>query len=327
MKHYINNIFKIKSDADFEKLSLQAFHYQHKSNPVYRKYCDYLNIDSSKVQSIRDIPFLPVEFFKSQNIITENKKAEVVFTSSGTTGMQTSRHLVADTQLYDRSFMFCFNYFYHSIKNYVILALLPSYLERSGSSLIYMTEKLIAASEQKESAFFLHNTQELYNILQQLEMQKRPVILLGVSFALLDFFEEFEMQLNHTVIMETGGMKGRKKEIIRSELHEFICRRAGVDAVHSEYGMTELLSQAYSKGNSIFRTPPQMRILIRDTNDPFSYLPAGKTGGVNIIDLANIYSCPFIETKDLGKTHPDRQFEILGRFDNSDIRGCNLMVI
>ncbi len=327
MKRFTDKIFNIQTECDFDELALQAFDFQMENNPIYAEYVSHLNILPKRVSSVEKIPCLPIEFFKKKNIITKNLRPELIFTSSGTSGMQTSKHLVASPELYEQSFQHCFRTFYGEPSEYVFLALLPSYLERKGSSLVYMVERLIEDSHNPKSNFFLHNMNELAEVLQKLEDEGKKSILLGVSFALIDFFEAHDFQLKNTIIMETGGMKGRKEEMVREELHDFLCKRSGVSTIHSEYGMTELLSQAYSDGHGIFRTPKHMRILIRDTNDPFERLPNGKTGGVNVIDLANIYSCPFVETMDLGKKHSTNMFEILGRFDNSDVRGCNLMVV
>uniref|UniRef100_UPI003567DA85 acyl transferase n=1 Tax=Labilibaculum sp. TaxID=2060723 RepID=UPI003567DA85 len=248
------------------------------------------------------------------------------FTSSGTTGNLTSRHFVPDLKMYEQSFTKGFEQYYGSVSDYCILALLPSYLEREGSSLIYMMEHLIRDSKHPKSGFYLHNHEELIATIKELKKQNQKILLLGVSFALLDLAEKFQLDLENVIVMETGGMKGRRKEITREELHAFLTKRLGVEKIHSEYGMTELLSQAYSKGDSLFFTPSWMKVLIRDTYDPFSYEKQGRSGGVNVIDLANIHSCSFIETQDLGRIHADGSFEILGRFDHSDIRGCNLLV-
>jgi hypothetical protein len=249
-----------------------------------------------------------------------------VFTSSGTTGMITSSHSVADVSWYVESFRKAFKLFYGDIKNYTVLALLPSYLEREGSSLIYMAQDMITESANADSGFLLYNHQELYNNLIKQKVAGKPTLLIGVTFALLDFVEQYQIEFPQLIVMETGGMKGRRKEMIREELHSTLCTGFGVSVIHSEYGMTELLSQAYSKGNGIFNCPPWMKVITRDTNDPFTLIEAGKTGGVNIIDLANINSCSFIATQDLGKVYEDGSFEVLGRFDNSDIRGCNLLI-
>jgi phenylacetate-coenzyme A ligase PaaK-like adenylate-forming protein len=325
----INNkaIFNIKTEQEFNDLALQVFNYQFKSNKVYRSFCDLLNKHPSDVKKIEDIPFLPIQFFKTHQVLSSKKNIETTFTSSGTTGSVTSKHYVTDLEIYEHSFRKGFQQFYGNIKDYVILALLPSYLEREGSSLIYMAQDMISQSNHVESGFYLNNFEDLKEVLLKLESEEKKVLLLGVSFALLDFTEQFKFQLKHTVIMETGGMKGRRKELIREELHNSLKKGFGVDVIHSEYGMTELLSQAYSKRNSIFKTPAWMKVFTRDIEDALSIQSHEKTGGINIIDLANINSCSFISTQDLGRVYADGSFEIIGRFDNSDIRGCNLMAI
>jgi hypothetical protein len=252
---------------------------------------------------------------------------QTVFSSSGTTGQITSKHYIADIQLYEQSYTKGFHHFYGDVGQYCILALLPSYIERSGSSLIYMVNDLIEKSKHPQSGFYLNEIDSLIDTLTALDAKGKKVLLIGVSFALLDLVEKYQLQLKNTIVMETGGMKGRRKELIRKELHEHLMKGFGVETIHSEYGMTELLSQAYSNGNGIFKTPPWMKFMIRDTEDPLSFLPFGKTGGINVIDLANINSCSFIATQDLGKKYEDESFEILGRFDHSDVRGCNLMVL
>jgi len=320
-------IFNIKSDAQFEALALEVFKFQFKNNTVYRSFCDLLYKHPSDVKQISDIPFLPIQFFKSHNIISSKQPIEKTFSSSGTTGSVTSKHLVVDLKRYEDSYLQAFKYFYGNIEDYVVLALLPSYLERDGSSLIYMVNDLIDKSNQTESGFYLNNLEELANTLKSLELRKQKTLLIGVSFALLDLVEQFQLSLNHTIVMETGGMKGRRKEIIRQELHQILETGFGVKQIHSEYGMTELLSQAYSKGNGVFECPPWMKILTRDTEDALTIQQPNKTGGINVIDLANINSCSFIATQDLGKVQDNGQFEIIGRFDNSDIRGCNLMAL
>lgn len=321
-----DKIFTISSPTEFLELALDIFQYQAKNNFVYKEYIAYLEKDPKSVQSISEIPFLPIEFFKSRKVVSSHQDTQAIFTSSGTSGAFTSRHYVPDLSIYKSSFKCGFEDFYGSVKDYCILALLPSYLEREGSSLIYMMEHLIKDSEHPKSGFYLHNHEELIATIDELKASGVKILLLGVSFALLDLAEKFKLDLNGVIVMETGGMKGRRKEITREELHAFLTSRLGIEKIHSEYGMTELLSQAYSKGNSIFFTPPWMKILIRDAYDPFSYEKMGRSGGVNVIDLANLHSCSFIETQDLGKIHPDGSFEILGRFDHSDIRGCNLLV-
>lgn len=330
MNTTIENIFTIKSEQEFRRITLDVFRFQATNNPIYRQYVQSLKIDIEAIEQIEQIPFLPVEFFKSFEIIANNQNTNnpQIFTSSGTTGQITSKHLVSDSSIYQKSYLKAFELFYGNITDYCILALLPSYLEREGSSLVYMADDLIKKSKHHQSGFYLHNYDELILTLQQLQDKKQKTILLGVTYALLDVVEQFPLFRggSNLIVMETGGMKGKRKEMIREELHNILCEGFGVKSIHSEYGMTELLSQAYSKGDGIFTTPPWMKLLIRDTNDPFSYLPAGRTGGINIIDLANIYSCSFIATQDLGKTNPNNSFEVLGRFDNSDIRGCNLLV-
>jgi len=321
------NIFSIPSQKQFEKTALKAFRFQYENNMVYRDFCNFLNTDVQKVKSIQQIPFLPIQFFKSHNVVSNGNLVQTTFTSSGTTGMITSKHLITDVSLYERSYRRAFSQFYGNIEDYAVLALLPSYLEREGSSLIHMVEDLIKLTRNENSGFYLHNHEELIEKLIQLDNSGQNVILIGVTYALLDLVEKRKFDLKHTIIMETGGMKGKRKEMIREELHDQLCKGFGVTAIHSEYGMTELLSQAYSLGNGIFECPNWMQILIRDTEDALTYVETGKTGGVNVIDLANINSCSFIATQDLGKKYPNNTFEVLGRFDNSDIRGCNLMVV
>ena len=320
-------VFNIKSKLQFEQLALQVFKHQFENNRVYRSFCDLLYKHPSDVKTIKEIPFLPIQFFKSHKVISSQEVTQETFSSSGTTRQTTSKHFVTDISLYEQSFRDGFKYFYGNIEDYVVLALLPSYLERDGSSLIYMVNDMINNSKQPESGFYLDDLESLKNILIDLESRNKKTLLIGVSFALLDFVERYQLKLNNTIVMETGGMKGKRKELIRTELHEILKQGFGVNTIHSEYGMTELLSQAYSKGNSLFKSPPWMQILSRDTEDALTIQPHGKTGGINIIDLANINSCAFIATQDLGKVYKDGSFEVLGRFDNSDIRGCNLMVI
>lgn len=286
-----------------------------------------MKVEPQKVKTLQQIPFLPIQFFKSHNVVSNTNAIEATFTSSGTTGTNTSKHLVTDTSIYEESYRKGFSQFYGNIKDYVVLALLPSYLEREGSSLIYMVKDLIQLSKHSDSGFYLHNHDELIKKLLELDQSGQNVILIGVTYALLDLIEKQQFQLQNTIIMETGGMKGKRKEMIREELHNELCEGFGVSMIHSEYGMTELLSQAYSLGNGVFECPSWMHVLTRDTEDALSYIPEGKTGGLNVIDLANINSCSFIATQDLGKKNPNNSFEVLGRFDNSDIRGCNLMVL
>jgi phenylacetate-coenzyme A ligase PaaK-like adenylate-forming protein len=321
------NIFTISNQKQFEKAALKVFRFQYENNLVYREFCDFLKTDVQKVKSLEQIPFLPIQFFKSHKVVSNENPIQETFTSSGTTGMATSKHFVTDVSLYEESYRKGFSQFYGNIEAYAVLALLPSYLEREGSSLIYMVEDLIQMTNNHESGFYLHNHEELIEKLIRLDNSGQNVILIGVTYALLDLIEKHPFQLQNTIIMETGGMKGMRKEMIREELHEQLCQGFGVTAIHSEYGMTELLSQAYSLGNGVFECPSWMQILVRDTEDALTYVSNGKTGGINVIDLANINSCSFIATQDLGKKNPNNSFEVLGRFDNSDIRGCNLMVL
>jgi hypothetical protein len=321
-----NSLFSIQNSNDFEKKTIEAFRFQANNCTVYKQFLSLLQINIIEVKSINQIPFLPIQFFKTHKIVTSNAVAQQIFLSSGTTGNTQSKHYVTDLSIYEKSYTKGFEKFYKSIKDYTVLALLPAYLERDGSSLIYMVNDLIQKSKKKKSGFYLNNLDELYNNLIELDKNNQKVLLIGVSFALLDLVEKFNFKLKNTIIMETGGMKGRRKELIREELHQVLCNGFGVKSIHSEYGMTELLSQAYSKGDGIFECPPWMKILIRDTEDALSILPEGKSGGINVIDLANINSCSFIATQDLGKSFTNGTFEVLGRFDNSDIRGCNLMV-
>ena len=307
-------------------MAMKIFRYQYEHNEVYQKYCALVKKTPSNVKHITEIPFLPIEFFKSKKIVSNLSKEQAIFTSSGTTGQITSKHYVTDLGFYEYSFRNAFSKFYGNIEDYAILALLPSYLEREGSSLIYMIKDLIEGSNHVDSGFYLNNYEELVNKLRDLENEGQNVLLIGVTYALLDLIENFEFNLNNTIVMETGGMKGRRKEMIREELHSLLKKGFGVNEIHSEYGMTELLSQAYSLGNGIFECPPWMDVLIRETEDPFTLVTTGKTGGINVIDLANFNSCSFIQTQDLGRKFDNFSFEVLGRFDNSDIRGCNLMV-
>jgi len=320
------NIFSISNSAEFKKTALQVFSYQAANCKVYSDFINGLNIDTAQITRVEQIPFLPISFFKNHIVKSDNAEAETVFTSSGTTGMITSRHLVTDVSWYEDSFRSAFNLFYGDIKTYTVLALLPSYLEREGSSLIYMAADLIKRSENPDSGFYLYNHEELHQQLIKQQQAGKPTLLIGVTFALLDFVETYQLEFPELIVMETGGMKGRRKEMIREELHSMLCAGFGVQHIHSEYGMTELLSQAYSKGDGIFACPPWMKILVRDTNDPLSLVPANKTGGINVIDLANVNSCSFIATQDLGKLYNNGNFEVLGRFDNADIRGCNLLI-
>ncbi|MDO9260662.1 MAG: acyl transferase [Flavobacteriaceae bacterium] len=321
-----NRIFKIGSSEEFEQLALEIFQHQAKNNIVYKQFLDILKFDTASVKKTIDIPFLPIYFFKRFEIITGKNKPQEIFLSSGTTGIIQSKHFVTDVAVYKESYITAFEHFYGSIKDYTILALLPSYLERKGSSLIYMVHDLIKKTKKTASGFYLNDLDNLAKKLNDLNSNGTKVLLIGVTYALLDLIEKHPFNLQNTIVMETGGMKGKRREMIREELHEKLCKGFGVPEIHSEYGMTELLSQSYSKGNGIFETPSWMKILIRDTEDAFSYLPHQKSGGINIIDLANYNSCSFIATQDLGKLYPNNSFEVLGRFDQSDIRGCNLLI-
>lgn len=321
-----NEIFNISSSNDFERLAIEVFRFQYENVKVYRDFCDLLRCLPTSVKTIKDIPFLPIQFFKSHSIIAQGMEPEITFASSGTTGTTTSKHLVADLKIYENGFIKAFLKEYGSPTEYAILALLPSYLEREGSSLIYMVENLINESGNEHSGFYLNEMDSLVRKLEFLERKGQKAILLGVSYALLDLIEIKKFHLKHTLVMETGGMKGRRKEMIKEELHNVLKSGFGVGKIHSEYGMTELLSQAYSKGDGVFTCPPWMKILTRDPEDAQTYV-TNKTGGINVIDLANVYSCAFIATQDLGRVNGDESFEIIGRFDASDIRGCNLMVL
>jgi phenylacetate-coenzyme A ligase PaaK-like adenylate-forming protein len=309
---------------------MTIFYYQATQNPVYSRYLEILRINPRDIEKPEQIPFLPISFFKDHKVICGSNEPKVIFTSSGTSGSLTSSHFVIEPDVYEKSYMKGFKHFYGDPGDYCILALLPSYLEREGSSLIYMANDLITKSRHPDSGFYLHDHLKLVEKLAALKKKDQKTILLGVTYALLEIMEQFpdlkDNSPNKLIVMETGGMKGKRKEMVREELHEKLCKGFGVNTIHSEYGMTELLSQAYSRGNGIFECPPWMKVLIRDTNDPFAILPDKKTGGMNVMDLANIYSCSFIATQDLGKKFENGYFEVLGRFDNSDIRGCNLLV-
>ncbi|MBT8182446.1 MAG: acyl transferase [Eudoraea sp.] len=323
----INKIFEIKTSSEFKKMALEVFNFQYDNNTTYQKFCSYLGKSKSNITAVEEIPYLPIEFFKSKQVITTSQPPKIVFESSGTTGQLVSKHYVLKPEIYEKSYLKTFEFFYGNIKEYCVLALLPSYMERKGSSLIYMVNDLIEKSTNPKSGFYLENKVELLKTLQNLDESGFKIILIGVSYALLDVAENHSMNLNNTIIMETGGMKGRRRELVRDELHGILKNSFGLEAIHSEYGMTELLSQAYSKGNGIFNCAPWMSVTIRETDDPLSTEPYGKIGGINIIDLANIYSCSFIATQDLGRVYKDGSFEVLGRFDHSDVRGCNLMAL
>lgn len=327
IKDKIDQIFKINNESEFEKLALEIFNYQAKTNPVYGSYISALGINASEITDVKKIPFLPIEFFRTHQVVCEDaSEYETRFTSSGTTGSVQSSHYVKSVSVYEQSFLNGFQLFYGDIKDYCIVALLPSYLERQGSSLVYMFDKLIALTNNSSSGFYLNEYDKLIATLEKLKQNKQKTLLLGVTYALLDLAETGLKLTDNIIVMETGGMKGKRREMVKEELYEMLKQKLGTASIHSEYGMTELLSQAYSSGDGKFICPPWMKVLIREVNDPFSYMSNGKSGGVNVIDLSNIYSCSFIETKDLGKLNQDGSFEITGRFDNSDLRGCNLMI-
>ncbi len=315
------------SDELFNSMAIKVFHYQLQHNKIYQQYVRSLKVNPDAITHYSNIPFLPIEFFKSQHIVCNDLSTEVVcFSSSGTTGQITSKHYVNDISIYETSFKKGFELFYGNPSEYCILALLPNYLERQGSSLVYMFDQLITDSKHFLSGFYLNNLTDLVNTIETLKEKKQKTILLGVTYALLDLADLNVELTDDFIVMETGGMKGRRKELLKEELHQYLKQKLNVSVIHSEYGMTELLSQAYSKQDGAFECSPWMKVLIRDMNDPFSYVSAKKSGGVNVIDLANINSCSFIETKDLGRMLESSKFEILGRFDNSDLRGCNLMI-
>ncbi len=325
-----SRLFSVTNTNSFEDVALEVFGYQSRYNAVYKEYLKRLNVNPDAVSTIAKIPFLPITFFKTHQVICGKDVGKTIFTSSGTTGDIPSKHYINDPALYERSFTKGFELFYGKPQDYAFLALLPSYLERTGSSLVYMVDRLMQLGQKAQSGFFLSAFNELFDKLEELESLRKNYILLGVTYALLDLAEKYQEQrfppLKYAIVMETGGMKGRRKELVKEEIHSVLKRSFGLGSIHSEYGMTELLSQAYSKENGLFSCPPWMRILIRDTNDPFQLLGPDKTGGINIIDLANIHSCSFISTQDLGKLHIENTFEVLGRFDNSDLRGCNLLI-
>jgi len=321
-----DRIFSI-DESCFADVALEVYRFQFEQVEIYRRFCESLKMTPATVKQLEQIPFLPIEFFKNYEVIKKGARAVKIFESSGTTGSIPSKHFVADTAIYERSFLQGFELFYGRPEEFTILALLPSYLERGNSSLVYMADKLIELTGKKESGFFLNEFERLREILLDLKHRKEKVILLGVTFALLDFAEMFQLDFPELIIMETGGMKGKREELTRGEVHERLCAAFGVKAIHSEYGMTELLSQGYSKGYGIFESVPWMKILARDVYDPLRLQEPGKAGGVNIIDLANINSCSFIATNDLATVKADGSFEILGRMDNAEVRGCNLMVL
>ncbi len=318
--------FGLKDQDDFNSLALEIFNFQAENNPVYNRFLSGLGRDRKRVRKPDEIPFLPVEFFRNHKVVAGSLPAEIVFESSRTAGALPGRHFVHDLKVYETSFLKTFSLFYGDPSGWMIAALLPSYTERKNSSLVWMVDNLIKRSLVPGSGFYRDDPEELVRILTEAKHRERKTMLFGVSFALLDLAEKYSPDLSGVIVVETGGMKGRRKEITREELHSVLKKKLNVEEVHSEYGMTELLSQAYSTGKGIFRCPPWMKIMIRDPQDPLTIIrEPERAGGINIIDLANVWSCPFIATSDLGKLHADGGFEVLGRFDNSDIRGCNLM--
>jgi phenylacetate-coenzyme A ligase PaaK-like adenylate-forming protein len=323
VKNLQKKVFSIRNEEECLQIAREVFLYQFLTNPVYAAYCRAIKRTPETVGQLTQIPFLPIQFFKSHQVCTGTFTPDLVFKSSGTTGANTSRHFVKDRSVYEESFLSCFEHFYGKPENLCVLGLLPSYLEREGSSLVYMVNHLIQKSEHPLSGFYLYDHQKLNETLTALEQQGQKTVLFGVSYALLDFAEAFPMPLKHTIILETGGMKGRKKELTKAELYAQLGNAFSLNEIHSEYGMTELLSQGYAV-NGLYRTPPWMKILLREETDPFSF--SQRTGAMNIIDLANIHSCSFIATDDLGRLHDDGRFEVLGRMDNSDIRGCSQLV-
>lgn len=322
----VDDLFRLKDQEEFERTALEIFRFQADQVPVYKSFLRHLGCSVGKVSRIREIPFMPISFFTQHRVVANGQDAPLVFMSSGTTSSTRSRHEVLRPDLYIRSFSSGFEQFYGKPENYCIIGLLPSYLEQGDSSLVYMVDHLIKAGNNPLSGFYLNQYESLSETLSELNKRHHPVILIGVSYALVDMAERFPSDFPGLIVIETGGMKGRRRELIREELHQRLCRGFGVQQIHSEYGMTELLSQAYSSHNGLFRTPPWMKVMIREMDDPFSWAPDGRTGGINVIDLANVFSCCFIATQDLGRMHSDGSFEVLGRFDNSDARGCNLMI-
>jgi phenylacetate-coenzyme A ligase PaaK-like adenylate-forming protein len=320
-------IFNINSEKEFLQKSLETFRYQYTNNSVYKQWTDLLKVKPEKVESLSQIPFLPIEFFKRFEIISGEKNSNaVVFTSSSTTSQTPSKHLVNDISIYETSFRKAFSLFYGDVTDYCIMALLPGYLERKGSSLVYMCDRLIKESAHPLSGFFLNNFEKLQQNIRDLNKSGQKTLLIGVSYALMDLADKNILLNDNFIVMETGGMKGKRKELLKEELHAYLKKGFNVDKIHSEYGMTELLSQAYSTGEGKFKSPPWMRFLVREVTDPLCFRNDNKTGGINVIDLANINSCSFIATQDLGKLNEDGELELMGRYDNSDVRGCNLML-
>jgi hypothetical protein len=321
----VSAIFKTSSSSFLEK-AIEIFNFQVNNNSVYCQWCKLLNIQAFNISSTEQLPFLPVSFFKSHKIATTLFDVATVFESSGTTQTISSKHFVKDIALYHDSFVKAFELFYGDVKDWCIIGLLPSYLERKGSSLVMMVDELIKASHCTESGFYLYEHEKLASTLQMLEAKQQKTLLIGVTFALLDFAEAYPMPLKHTIVMETGGMKGKRKEQTRNEIHDILKKSFGLSVIHSEYGMTELLSQAYSNGNGRFKCPPWMQVLVREEDDPLLLKTTGK-GVLNVIDLANVYSCSFLALEDVGTVYDDGSFEVHGRLDTADIRGCSLLVL
>lgn len=327
MDEWAQKVFSITNAQEFNSIALAVYHFQYANNSIYQNYCKAVFRTPDTVMKVSQIPFLPISFFKTHKVVTTSFKPQHIFKSSGTTGMIASSHFIKNVDLYEKSFTFCFEQFFGPVPNYCILALLPSYLEKGDSSLIYMVQQLITKSGHPQSGFYLYDLDSLHKNVVELEKKEEKTILIGVTYALMDFATQYPMHLKNTLVMETGGMKGRKKEIIRNQLYEELMKGFQTKKICSEYGMTELLSQAYAV-NGIFQTPPWMQILIRDETDPLSIIDKlSITGAINVIDLANIYSCSFIATDDIGRLSPAGGFEIMGRMDNSDIRGCSLMAL
>lgn len=322
----MDHIFFIKNHKEFVKQALKMFRFQHENCEIYKQYCDLLGIEKTLIKTLEAIPFLPIQFFKTHKIVVNDSDVQQIFESSGTTDQVKSKHYVTDLNIYEQSFSLGFSKFYGNPEDYCILALLPNYLERENSSLVYMVNQLINNTNQPKSGFYLNNYDDLIKQIQDLEAEGQQTILIGVSYALLDLIEKQKFQLKNTIVMETGGMKGRRKEMVKEELHEILKAGFGVNNIHSEYGMTELFSQAYSFGEGLYECPPWMHVMIRDAASPLSYVENERSGGINVIDLANINSCAFIATEDLGKKINDSQFQVLGRFSESELRGCNLMI-
>jgi hypothetical protein len=321
--NYLNKLLGLQS-ADFYTLAIELYKYQLANNAVYRSWAQLMPAFDG--QRITSIPALPVSFFKTHKVLTGHFEPAIIFESSGTTGMVNSRHYVKDLSIYETSFIKGFEHFYGHITDWCVLALLPAYLEREGSSLVYMANHLIKASGHPQSGFYLYNQTDLATVLASLEAAAQPTILIGVTFALLDFAANYPQTLKHTLVLETGGMKGRGKELVRKELHEKLKIGFGQEAIHGEYGMTEMLSQAYAKGGGKYYCSPYMKVLVRGEDDPFDVREVGE-GLLQIIDLANVHSCSFIATQDMGKVYADGSFEIYGRVDHADLRGCSLLVV